>query len=221
MPLPHFIAPSILSADFARLGEQIKVAEDSGADWLHIDVMDGHFVPNLSLGPLIVEACKRVSSLPLDVHLMIEHPDRYLDSFAKAGADHISIHVEASGNVLEDLQKIKELGCSAGIAIKPQTNIEAISEALKIADIALVMSVEPGFGGQDFMAEVLPKARSIRNHLDSLGSNALIEIDGGIEVNTIALARDAGINVFVAGSSIFAYSKGIEAGILSLRKAIN
>ncbi len=220
MPLPHLIAPSILSADFARLGEQIKEAENAGADWLHIDVMDGHFVPNISLGPLIVEACKRITSLPLDVHLMIEQPDRYLESFAKAGADHISVHVEAEGELLATLQRIKGLGCLAGVAIKPQSKIESIREALDIADIALVMSVEPGFGGQDFMPEVLSKVISIRKIFDGFGSKGLIEIDGGMDGQSISLAKDAGVNIFVAGSSIFGHSEGIEAGILSLRKAI-
>lgn len=221
MASPILIAPSILSADFTVLGEQIREAEESGADWLHIDVMDGHFVPNISLGPLIVEACKRASNLPLDVHLMIENPDRYIGAFADAGADHITVHVEASANIVDSLKKIKELGCKAGVVLKPQTEVAAISEALRIADIALVMSVEPGFGGQAFMPEALPKVTQIREMIAQERSSALIEIDGGIDENTIEQARLAGVNVFVAGSAIFNHPDGIQAGLQALHKAID
>ena len=213
------IAPSILSADFARLGEQIAEVERHGADWLHIDVMDGHFVPNISMGPLIVEACKSVSKLPLDVHLMIAQPERYLEAFAKAGADHIIVHVEASEDLKANLQTIKDLGCKAGVVLKPATGFEAIEAALPLADIVLVMSVEPGFGGQAFMPHMLPKVRQIDQALEALNSKALIEIDGGIDASTLPPAREAGVDVFVAGSAIFKHPDGIGAGIKALQNA--
>jgi ribulose-phosphate 3-epimerase len=221
MPSKALIAPSILSADFVKLGEQIAEVEAAGADWLHIDVMDGHFVPNISMGPIIVEACKRVSKLPLDVHLMIENPDKYIEDFANAGADHITVHVEASPNIQKSVSAIKKLGCKAGVVLKPNTGFKGIDNALPLADIVLVMSVEPGFGGQSFMPEVLPKIQEIRKALDVLGSSALIEIDGGISSETLPLASKAGVDVFVAGSAIFNFPEGIFAGISKLKESAN
>lgn len=214
------IASSILSADFAHLGDQITEAESSGADWLHIDVMDGHFVPNITMGTLIVEVCKRESSLPLDVHLMIEEPDRYLESFAKAGADHISVHVETCPNLSKTLRSIRTLGCKAGVAINPETPPEAITTDLALADLVLIMSVNPGFGGQAFIPEVLPKVETLRNILNENNLQTPIEIDGGIDESTLPNALTSGVQVFVAGNAIFKHPFGIAAGIEALRNAM-
>ena len=214
------IAPSILSADFSILGEQIRQAELAGADWLHIDVMDGHFVPNISLGPLIVDTCKRITNIPLDVHLMIDHPDQYIDVFAEAGAHHITVHIEASENIVKTLKQIHQVHCKAGVVLKPKTKVENLGPALEIADIALVMSVEPGFGGQAFIPKSLDKVRAIRKILDEQSSSALIEIDGGINVDNVAAAQEAGVDVFVAGSAIFNHPEGIESGIRSIQKIL-
>ncbi|MDA1329706.1 MAG: ribulose-phosphate 3-epimerase [Chloroflexi bacterium] len=220
MAFKPLIAPSILSADFAHLADQIAEAEQFGADWLHIDVMDGHFVPNLSMGAQIVAACRRVSELPLDVHMMIEKPENFLDAFAEAGADHITVHAEACEDLPQILDSIHSLGCKAGVSIKPATPAAALESALGTADILLVMSVEPGFSGQAFMPEVLPKVAALRASLDALQSKALIEIDGGIDAHTLPLALQAGVNVFVAGSAIFKHPEGIAAGMESLQGAI-
>src|SRR3972149_6956464 len=162
MAAQPLIAPSILSADFARLGEQITEAQQAGADWIHIDVMDGHFVPPITMGQVIVEACRKATELPLDVHLMVENPDAMLQSFAEAGADHIHVHIEASPHIHRSLQRVRELGCKAGVAINPGTPSEAVKAVLELADIALVMTVNPGYSGQVFMLEVLPKMSEIR-----------------------------------------------------------
>jgi ribulose-phosphate 3-epimerase len=220
MAFKPLIAPSILSADFTRLGEQITEVEHHGADWLHIDVMDGHFVPNLSMGPQVVTACKQVSKLPLDVHLMIEEPQSFLAAFAEAGADHITVHAETCPELDAVLDGIHELGCTAGVSLKPATPIEEVSDVLDMADIFLVMSVEPGFGGQSFMPEVLPKVSALRTALDKAGSAALIEIDGGIDAITLPQSLAAGVQVFVAGNAIFKHPHGIEAAIQALRHAM-
>jgi ribulose-phosphate 3-epimerase len=197
------IAPSILSADFARLGEEIVAVEKAGADYIHIDVMDGHFVPNITIGPLIVEAIRPVTKLPLDVHLMIENPDRYIENFAKAGADYITVHVEACRHLHRTIHHIKSFGIKAGVVLNPATPVEAIQHIVADIDMVLLMSVNPGFGGQKFIPEVLPKIRKVKEMGDSIGKELEIEIDGGVNPETAKLCMEAGANVLVAGSAIY------------------
>jgi len=217
---PYIIAPSILSADFTRLGEQIAEAESAGADWLHVDVMDGHFVPNLTMGPFVVEACRRATNLPLDVHLMIEHPENLLEAFAKAGASHIIVHVETCPDIAGTLKTIKSLGCQAGVTLNPATPASDLELALPLADQVLVMTVHPGYSGQEFMPEMLSKVAEIRRRLDALHSSAWLEVDGGISAATISRVREAGADAFVAASAVFHHPDGIAAGIRSLRKVL-
>jgi ribulose-phosphate 3-epimerase len=211
------IAPSILSADFTRLGEQIAACESAGADWIHVDVMDGHFVPNLTMGPFIVEACRRATALPLDVHLMIEHPENLLEAFAKAGASHLTVHVETSADICSTLKTIHSLGCKAGVTLNPATPAETLVEAIPMADLVLVMTVHPGYSGQSFMPEMLAKVAQVRRMLDEVESAAWLEVDGGISTATISPARHAGANAFVAAKAIFKYPAGIAAVIQALR----
>ncbi len=217
MSIPYLIAPSILSADFTRLGQEIRSAEAAGADWIHIDVMDGHFVPNLTMGPFIVEACRRVTNLPLDVHLMVTNPDNLIDSFARAGASSLTVHVETCPHLHNTLQSIRNLGCMAGVTLNPGTTADLLEPVLHLADLVLVMSVNPGYSGNTFLPEVLPKVARIRGLLDAINPDALLEIDGGINTITLPMALEAGANVFVAASSIFHHPDGINAGIQSLR----
>jgi len=212
------IAPSILSADFSRLGEEIKTVESAGADLIHMDVMDGHFVPNITIGPLVVKALTTVTELPLDVHLMIENPDKYIEAFAKAGANIISIHAEASKNLIHDLKMIDELGVVPAVAINPATGLETIEKVLDKVSMVLIMSVNPGFEGQKFMPEVLPKIAQLRKIIDSKKLSVDIEVDGGINDITARDVVKAGANILVAGSAIF-YSKNYKASIESLKKA--
>jgi ribulose-phosphate 3-epimerase len=198
-----WIAPSILSADFTRLGDEIKAVEDAGADWIHIDVMDGHFVPNITIGPLVVEAAKKASSLPLDVHLMIEHPERYLQDFANAGADLISVQVETCAHLNRVLQMIVELGPKPGIVLNPSTPLSSIEWELENAFHVMLMSVNPGFGGQDFIPSTLKKIKALRKMIEEKGLKTLIEIDGGVNLKTIGDIASAGVDIFVAGSAIF------------------
>jgi ribulose-phosphate 3-epimerase len=214
------IAPSILSADFTRLGEQIAEAEAAGADWIHIDVMDGHFVPNLTMGPFIVGACRRATKLPLNVHLMVEHPETLLKPFAEAGASHLIVHIETCPEILSTMEKIKDLGCKAGITLNPSTSASEIEEALPLADLVLVLTVHPGYSGQDFMAGEVPKIAAIRHRLDEIGSSAWLEVDGGISVHTISQVRDAGADAFVAASAVFGHPEGIAAGIQALKNIL-
>jgi len=207
------IAPSILSADFSRLGEHVAEAERAGADWLHVDVMDGHFVPNITIGPLVVQALKPVTKLPLDVHLMIETPDRYLADFAKAGADWLTVHAEASVHLHRSLQAIRALGVKAGAVLNPATPVSALEHVLEECDLVLLMSVNPGFGGQKFIPQVLGKIEALRRMIDGRGlsGKTLIEIDGGIDAKNIRRVADAGADVFVAGSAVFGQPDVAEA----------
>lgn len=212
------IVPSILSADFTRLGEQIAEAEAAGADWIHVDVMDGHFVPNLTMGPFVVEACRRATKLPLDVHLMIEAPERFLEEFAKAGASSLIVHVETCPDIDGTLKTIKSLGCKAGVTLNPETPASGIEPALNLADQVLVLTVHPGYSGQEFMPEMISKVAEIRRRLDQIHSSAWLEVDGGISSATISQVREAGADAFVVGSAIFHHPNGIAAGIRMLRE---
>jgi len=200
------IAPSILSADFCRLGEEIKAVEAAGADYIHVDVMDGHFVPNITIGPLVVDAVRKITSLPLDVHLMIENPDRYIPDFAAAGADIIVVHAEASVHLHRSIQLIKSLGKKAGVSLNPATPLNVLEYVLADLDLVLLMTVNPGFGGQSFIEECLPKITSLRAMLDKRGLEAELEVDGGVKVDNIARIAHAGADVFVAGSAVFGSS---------------
>jgi len=197
------LAPSILAADFTNLEQQIKLVEKGGADWLHCDIMDGHFVPNISFGPLVVAAAKRVTELPVDVHLMIENPDDYLDAFINAGADYISIHVEEVVHLNRTVQRIKELGAKVGVVINPATPVASVKDIAEYIDLLLIMTVNPGFGGQSFIPNSLNRIEEAVNLRKELGAEYLIEIDGGVSAATAKSALQAGVDVFVAGSSIF------------------
>ena len=197
------IAPSILSADFSKLGEEIKDVERGGADYIHVDVMDGHFVPNITIGPLIVEAIRPVTQLPLDVHLMIENPDEYIEAFAKAGADYITVHVEACRHLHRTIHYIKSLGVKAGVVLNPSTPVDLIKHIIDDIDMVLLMSVNPGFGGQKFIAGVLSKIREVKKMADERGLDLEIEVDGGVNPETAQLCIEAGANVLVAGSAVF------------------
>lgn len=211
------IAPSILSADFSRLGEEVAAVEKAGADLIHIDVMDGHFVPNITIGPLVVKAVKKMTKLPLDVHLMIEDPHKYIEAFAKAGADIITIHVEASRDLAQDIELIKKSGSKAGVVINPKTDILKVVKTLDKICMVLVMSVNPGFEGQKFMPEVLSKVKELRSIITNSKLNVDIEIDGGINLDTAKEAVKAGANVLVAGSAIY-YSKDYKGVIQGLKR---
>lgn len=200
------IAPSILSADFSRLGEEITAVAAAGADYIHIDVMDGHFVPNITIGPLVVEAVRKITSLPLDVHLMIENPDRYIPDFAAAGADIIVVHAEASIHLHRSIQLIKSLGKKAGVSLNPATPLNYLEYVLADLDLVLLMTVNPGFGGQSFIEESLPKIKALRAMLDKRGLEAELEVDGGVKIDNIARISHAGADVFVAGSAVFGSS---------------
>ncbi|WP_339226170.1 ribulose-phosphate 3-epimerase [Oceanobacillus sp. FSL K6-2867] len=197
------IAPSILSADFARLGEEIKDVEKGGADYIHIDVMDGHFVPNITIGPLIVEAVRPVTTLPLDVHLMIENPDQYIEAFAKAGADILTVHAEACTHLHRTIQQIKSEGMKAGVVLNPHTPISVLKHVIEDIDLVLLMTVNPGFGGQSFISSVLPKIKEVAVLVDEKKLQVEIEVDGGVNPETAALCIEAGANVLVAGSAIY------------------
>ncbi|MBU8877781.1 ribulose-phosphate 3-epimerase [Bacillus sp. FJAT-29790] len=197
------IAPSILSADFSKLGEEIKDVEKGGADYIHVDVMDGHFVPNITIGPLIVEAIRPVTKLPLDVHLMIDNPDQYIEAFVKAGADYITVHVEACRHLHRTIHFIKSFGIKAGVVLNPATPVHTIENILEDIDMVLLMTVNPGFGGQEFIHSVLPKISAVKEMADSKGLNIEIEVDGGVNEETAKLCIEAGANVLVAGSAVY------------------
>jgi ribulose-phosphate 3-epimerase len=210
------IAPSILSSDFSELGQQIRIAESAGANWIHVDIMDGHFVPNMSMGRLAVEASRKITQLPLDVHLMVQEPEKFLDVYAKAGANHLTVHVEATQHIHRTLQEIRQLGCKAGIVLNPGTPASMIEPVLHMVDLVLVMTVNPGFGGQKFLPETLSKITEIRQKLDTMNLDVPIEVDGGISASTLQQVIDAGAQIFVAGNAIFNHPDGIKIGIQSL-----
>ncbi len=213
------IAPSILSADFARLGEEIESVEKSGADWIHVDVMDGHFVPNITMGPLVVKSAKSSTSLPIDVHLMIENPDKYIPDFIKAGADWISVHAEACVHLNRTIQLIKESNVRAGVALNPATPLSSIEWILEYLDFVLIMSVNPGFGGQVFISNILEKIKALKKMVRDKGLSTLIQIDGGVNEKTIEKISQAGVDSFVAGSAIFG-STDYKATIDGFRQKI-
>ncbi len=214
------IAPSILSADFGRLGEQVAEAERAGADYVHVDIMDGHFVPNITIGPLVVRAVRRSTSLPLDVHMMIASPERYVDEFVDAGADIITVHVEACAHLHRVVHQIRESGTKAGAALNPATPPSAVEEVLADLDQVLVMTVNPGFGGQAFIHGAVDKIRRVRERLDALGLTADLEVDGGISQATARTAVDAGARVLVAGSAVYNDTTSVDESIAALRKSI-
>ena len=214
------IAPSILAADFARLAEEVTAVERAGADFLHIDVMDGHFVPNLTIGPPIVAAIRKVTKLPLDVHLMITNTDAFIAEFAEAGADYLTVHVEACPHLHRTVQSIKERGVKAGVTLNPATSLTTLEEILPEVDLVLIMSVSPGFGGQHYIETSTDKIRRAREMLDRIGSKAWLEVDGGLTPETVGRVVNAGANVIVAGSSVFGGGKSLAENIKALRAAV-
>ena len=213
--MSKLVAPSILSADFANLEKEIKAITEAGADWVHVDVMDGRFVPNITIGIPVVKSLKKVSSLPLDVHLMIEEPERYVEDFVKAGSDYLTIHVESTKDAAGTLRKIRELGAKAGITLRPRTPVKQVLPLLPLCDLVLVMTVEPGFGGQSFMHDQVAKITRLREEISSQKLNCLIEVDGGINAETAKICREA--DVFVAGSYVF--GKDYRSAIATLKNA--
>jgi len=216
MSRKYYIAPSILSADFANLSQEIKTAEAAGADWIHIDIMDGHFVPNMSMGIKAAEACRSITNLPLDVHLMVREPEKFLGMYSRTGVNHLTVHIEATPQIHKLLQKIEELGCKAGITLNPGTHYTHIEPVLPLVYQVLVMTVDPGYGGQEFITESLTKIRNIRRLLDQVNPQALIAVDGGISRATLPQVINAGAQVFIAGNAIFNHPGGIKAGIQEL-----
>jgi ribulose-phosphate 3-epimerase len=213
------IAPSILSADFARLGEQVREAEAAGGDVIHLDVMDGHFVPNITIGPLVVSAVRRVTSLPIDVHLMIDSPERYLEAFAEAGADALMVHPEATPHLHRALQNIRELGVKAGVVLNPHTSESVLRYVLLWVDVVLVMTVNPGFGGQTLIPEVLEKIAAVRRILDEAGSSAWVAVDGGVNSETAPLVVAHGADTLIAGSAVYGVDMSVQAAVQALRDA--
>ncbi|MCK5053112.1 MAG: ribulose-phosphate 3-epimerase [Anaerolineales bacterium] len=215
----YVIMPSILSADFLNLGDAIAECVAAGVDWLHLDIMDGHFVPNIALGPGFVEACRRATDLPLDVHLMIENPDRYLDAFTAAGASSITVHYEVCPRLPDTISKIRNLGIKAGIALSPDTAVDEIKDVLDLVDVVLVMTVQPGFAGQSFIESSIEKIRRMRSLIDAAGLETHLQVDGGINHKTAPECAEAGADFFVAASAIFQHPNGITAGIHALQSS--
>jgi len=214
------IAPSILAADMNHLAEQVVQAEKAGADWIHVDVMDGRFVPNITFGPMIVKAIRRITTLPIDVHLMIVEPEKHLQAFADAGTDHLTVHYETCPHIHRTLQSIREMGMAPGIVINPGTPVETLRELTHDFEKVLIMTVNPGFGGQAFIESMTEKITRTKNLLEATNASAAIQVDGGITSETIKLCYDAGATNFIAGSSIFRHPQGIAAGIQALRDAV-
>ncbi|MBM4185454.1 MAG: ribulose-phosphate 3-epimerase [Gemmatimonadetes bacterium] len=213
------VAPSILSCDFSRLGEEIRAVEAGGADWIHVDVMDGHFVPNITIGPVVTESARRATKLPLDVHLMIAEPERYLEAFAKAGADVLTVHQETCPDLRRVIARIHSLGVKAGVAVNPATPLETVRHVLADIDLLLVMSVQPGFGGQSYIPTSTEKLEEARRLLDAAGSRGELEVDGGIDVGNAATVAAVGATVLVAGSAVYRHVGGAAEGVRAIRKA--
>jgi ribulose-phosphate 3-epimerase len=214
------VAPSILSADFGRLAEDVAAAGEAGADWIHVDVMDGHFVPNLTLGPPIVEAVRRATTLPLDVHLMIEQPDRHLAAFRDAGSDVITVHQETCPHLHRTVERIRELGARAGVTVNPATPVETLAEVVPYVDLVLIMSVNPGFGGQRYIPTSTDKIHRTRRLLDAAGrTDAELEVDGGIDAGNAGSVVRAGATVLVAGSAVYRHPEGVAAAVRALKEA--
>lgn len=214
------LAPSIIAADFTRIAEEVAAVESAGADWIHVDVMDGHFVPTITIGPLFVESLKRITKLPLDIHLMVSEPQNHIAAFAQAGAAAITVHIETCPDLPRIIQKIKSLGCTAGVTLNPATRVSAIDSALPSVDLVLVMSVVPGYSGQKFMPETVARVEEIRAKLNALRSPAHLEVDGGINAETLPLMKAAGANVFVTGNAAFKHPGGSGAGVRALKEII-
>lgn len=215
------ISASILSADFTHLADQIKQAEEAGIDWVHIDVMDGQFVPNLTMGPFIAAACRRATNLPLDAHLMIETPERQIEAFAQSGVKWLTVHIENSPHIHRTLQIIRANGCNPGVALNPGTPPDSLKSVLHLVDMVLVMSVDPGYSGQAFIPESTEKVKEIRRALENINSSARIQVDGGMSEHTLATMLESGADTFVAATAIFKHPKGISAGVQALKQAIN
>lgn len=216
----NLISASILSADFTCLENQIRQAEAAGVDWIHIDVMDGSFVPNISMGPFIVETVRSITKLPLDVHLMIDYPERHIEAFANAGADLLTVHIENTPHIFRILQHVHSLGCKAGIALNPGTPPQSIDAILSIVDLVLVMTVNPGYSGQKFIPQAAEKIKSIKESIQGLNHEIAIEVDGGVNDQIALQLKSLGANVFVAATAIFKHPSGIAAGVQALRKSI-
>ena len=216
----NFLSASILSADFSNLRDSIKQCEINGVDWIHIDVMDGHFVPNITMGPFIVEACRQITTLPLDVHLMIDNSEKYADKFISSGASWVSIHCEQNPHALQTLKLLRSLGAHPGMAISPDTDINELVPFLPYLDMILVMTVFPGFSGQKFIPQTVSRIQTVRKMIDDAFLNIRLEVDGGINSQTIQKCANAGANTFVAASAIFKHADGIKAGITELREAL-
>lgn len=214
------IAPSILSCDFSRLADEIQTVESGGADWIHVDVMDGHFVPNITIGPIITAGARKATDLPLDVHLMIEQPDRYLEAFVDAGSDWLTVHAEACTHLHRTVQRIRELGARAGVAINPATPLVSLTDVVPYIDLLLVMSVNPGFGGQSYISASTAKVRDARTLLDEMGSTAELEVDGGVDAGNVGELQAAGASVVVAGSAVYGHVDGAAAGVRLIRDAL-
>lgn len=217
---PYILAPSIIASDFAHIADELSTCESAGADWIHVDVMDGHFVPTITIGALFVQALKQNTKLPLDVHLMIENPEAHVKSFAEAGATNITIHVEACRDVKKIIKQIQSLGCKAGITLKPSTSIKKIEPFLSIVDLVLVMSVKPGYSGQVFMPSMVNRVKILRKKLDEVNPNAHLEVDGGINTKTLPIMKSAGANAFVTGNAAFKHKDGSFAGVKELAMSL-